>query len=331
MTVRLVVLLLSVVAISCGDDAPRTPTAPTPPVPDPRVLSITCPQVAVAGTTGTATAVTYPTPTTVGGLAPVTVTCSPFSGASFPLGTTSVACQAVDARNTAAACTFTVLVSKIPTLTRTRFLAFGDSTTGGEVTFPSGTGLWGESAQSGRLLLMPSASYPTQLLDLLTNRYVSQVGSIQVTTSSQSGEPASVGVQRFPSVMASVRPEVVLLLEGYNDLNLYGSSGISIGISALNSMASEARNRGARVFLASLTPSRPGGRNSINPALLVEFNSRLRTLASGEGSVFVDLYNALLPGLTNYIGADGLHPTEVGYRRMAEEFFVAIRATLEVP
>jgi len=47
--------------------------------------------------------------------------------------------------------------------------------------------------------------------------------------------------------------------------------------------------------------------------------------------VFVDLYNALLPGLTNYIGADGLHPTEAGYRRMAEEFFVAIRATLEAP
>jgi lysophospholipase L1-like esterase len=138
-------------------------------------------------------------------------------------------------------------------------------------------------------------------------------------------------VARFPGVMASTRPEVVLLLEGYNDLNLFGASGISRGISALDTMAREARNRGARVFMASLTPPRPGGRNSIDPTLIIEFNRRLRTLASGESAVFVDLYNALLPSVTTYIGTDGLHPTEAGYRRMAEEFFVAIRATLEAP
>jgi len=56
---------------------------------------------------------------------------------------------------------------------------------------------------------------------------------------------------------------------------------------------------------------------------------RLRTLAAGEGAVYVNLYDALLPSLTTYIGVDGLHPTEAGYRRMAEEFLFGIRTTLE--
>jgi lysophospholipase L1-like esterase len=276
--------------------------------------------------------VSYPQPITRGGLAPVTVTCSPFSGSTFPVGTTTVACQAVDARNTAAACTFAVLVSRTPTLTRTRFLAFGDSTTAGEVSSPTATGLSDTEAWNSPLIVVPSASYPTQLLNLLTTRYTTQASSLQVTNAGVSGEAASEGgVARFPGVMSTVRPEAVLLLEGYNDLNLYGSRGISAAIAALDTMAKEARGRGARVFLASLTPPRPGGRNSIDPALVIEFNSRLRTLASGEGAVFVDLYSALQSSLTTYIGIDGLHPTEAGYRRMAEEFFVAIRATLETP
>jgi lysophospholipase L1-like esterase len=31
------------------------------------------------------------------------------------------------------------------------------------------------------------------------------------------------------------------------------------------------------------------------------------------------------------IGSDGLHPTEAGYRRIAELFFAAIRTALQVP
>ena len=48
-----------------------------------------------------------------------------------------------------------------------------------------------------------------------------------------------------------------------------------------------------------------------------------------EGAVFVDLYTALLPEAPTVIGVDGLHPTEAGYRRIAEVFFTAISSTLE--
>jgi lysophospholipase L1-like esterase len=222
-------------------------------------------------------------------------------------------------------------VSRIPTLTRTRFLAFGDSITAGEVTVPISAGTMGDAPVWGPLRIVPEASYPTQLLTLLRGRYVSQTASIQVTNAGKSGEGALEGAQRLPGVMTSVNPNVVLLLEGYNDLGVYGSRGINLGIAGMDSMAREARNRGARVFIASLTPSRPGGVNTLPPNWLVEYNNRLRTLAFSEGAVYVNLYGALLPSLTTYIGVDGLHPTEAGYRRMAEEFLIAIRAALEAP
>jgi lysophospholipase L1-like esterase len=328
MTARFAPLIASLLVVSCGGtDSPTSPT-PTPPAGG---LTITCPTGVVATTTTTSVAVTFPTPTTTGGQAPVTVTCSPFSGSTFSLGTTTVACQATDARNTAAACTFPVVVSRIPTLTRTRFLAFGDSVTAGEVTIPISAGLMGEAPVWGPLRVVPETSYPTQLLTLLRGRYVSQSAFIQVTNAGKSGEGALEGAQRFPGVLTSSNANVVLLLEGYNDLGLYGSRGINVGVAGIDAMAKEARNRGARVFIASLTPSRPGGVNTLSPDWLVEYNSRLRTLAAGEGAVYVNLYDAMLPSLTTYIGVDGLHPTEAGYRRMADEFLIAIRSTLETP
>jgi lysophospholipase L1-like esterase len=53
-------------------------------------------------------------------------------------------------------------------------------------------------------------------------------------------------------------------------------------------------------------------------------------VATGENAVFVDLYQALLGNVTAYIGPDGLHPTEIGYQKIAETFLNAIQSTLEV-
>ena len=58
-------------------------------------------------------------------------------------------------------------------------------------------------------------------------------------------------------------------------------------------------------------------------------NTRLRAIATGENAVFVDLYQALVGNITLYIGVDGLHPTEVGYQRIAETFFSSIQVNLE--
>jgi len=220
--------------------------------------------------------------------------------------------------------------SKLPTLSRTRFLAFGDSLTAGEVTVPLGTvpGLRGAGVlnpPSLRMLVVPAASYPTQLLPLLRARYPAQFPSI--TNAGVPGEYSFQGVQRLPSEMAASSPDVVLLLEGINDLP-FGNTDLPAG--SLQTMAADAKRRGAVVLLSTMMPGKPGGRNTQNVALVEELNAKIKMIAAVEGVVLVNLYDQLLPEASTLIGSDGLHPTEAGYKRMADVFFAAIQATLEM-
>lgn len=324
MALRFVLVLLALVLSACGGDSDN-PTGPTPnPNPDPVALRLTCPAAASASTSGNTASVTYTLPAATGGRAPVTVACTPPAGSTFPLGATNVACTATDATAATASCTFTVTVTRQPTLSRTAFLAFGDSVTLGEVTVPSTSASDHDPFSFGKLQVVPAAAYPTQLRTMLAGRYVAQANELVMTNAGISGETAVAGAQRFPNVVANTRPGAVLILEGLNDINRFGPTFLSRAVAAVESMSKEARARGARVFIASLPPSRPGGVNTVNPTYIDEFNIRLRNMAMGEDAVYVDIHRALSSNVTTYIGADGLHPTEAGYRRMAEEFFAEI-------
>lgn len=221
--------------------------------------------------------------------------------------------------------------SKNPTLSRTRFLAFGDSLTSGEVTAPVGLvpdgGISLLQPPNFKMVLVPSASYPTQLASMLQSRYPTQAGSISITNAGLPGEFSFFGVERFPAEVAAANPEVVLLLEGANDLRIFGPGTPAM---ALQEMMAEGRRRGARVFVATPMPSKPGGRNSLSNTVLGELSAILKVAAAAENAVVVDLFGSLMPEVNTVIGADGLHPTEVGYKRIAEMFFAAIQANLEV-
>ena len=97
----------------------------------------------------------------------------------------------------------------------------------------------------------------------------------------------------------------------------------------ISELAGEARRRGARVFICTLAPGRPG-RVQIPTSALQAINDRLRQVARSEGAVLVDLYSALLPEVNANVSIDGLHLTPLGYRRVAETVFAAIRADLEI-
>lgn len=215
-----------------------------------------------------------------------------------------------------------VAVTTAPRLSRTSFLAFGDSLTSGEVTAPS-TGVLFPSAG---LVVLPSAAYPTQLYHLLTDRYRDQAETITVLNAGLGGEQADQGVARLSSACADAQPEAVLLLEGVNGIN----EGTDPIIRALTAMVDEAESSGRRVFIATLVPTIEGRQRSQSILRVEELNARIARLASAEGAVLVDLYKGMLPEAQTLIGVDGLHPTEAGYKRMAELFFEAIRADLEV-
>jgi lysophospholipase L1-like esterase len=210
-----------------------------------------------------------------------------------------------------------------PRLSRTRFLAFGDSFTAGEVTNPASS----SSSSIGKLVLVPTASYPAVLQGRLWAAYTPQASTISVTNGGEAGERILDGAQRFPGIFDATRPEVLLIMEGANGLPQVGPD-ISTGVMRI--MVQHAKAGNARVFVGSMIPQvagRPRGNTPVSE--LLAYNTTLQLMSQQEAVVYVDLYNPMLPDAATLIGSDGLHPTEAGYGRIAELFFNAIRANLE--
>ncbi|HEY7448697.1 MAG TPA: GDSL-type esterase/lipase family protein [Vicinamibacterales bacterium] len=195
-----------------------------------------------------------------------------------------------------------------------RFLAFGDSMTEGTTSATFQSILTAGLAQS----------YPYKLQDRMRARYTAQ--TVFVMNGGRAGERATDGVARLPSVISEAAPNVLLLIEGVNDLNAFGGDGIGPAIGALETMVKFARARGISVFVATLPPQRPGGPKAFSEHLVGRFNNELKRMAPEEGATVIDI-NA---GFTlDLIGEDGLHPTEAGYARVAEIVFDAMRVKFE--
>jgi lysophospholipase L1-like esterase len=272
-------------------------------------------------------AVTYSAPEVRGGQNPVNVTCSPESGATFPIGETRVTCTGTDGLQRQATCSFNVTVTKLPQLSRLRYLAFGDSITAGEVTFPVSSA---SAARFTKQVVVPSAAYPTVLQRLLRARYQFQGDQIVVNNAGVGGEKAIDARNRFFATLSSFRPDVVLILTGHNDIPRGEDGAASSAATEVRIMTQGAKAAGARVFVATPVPGRPGGNRTIDPFLLQDYAGRMRNVAATEGVYLVDLYAAMLPEVFRYLGVDGLHPNEAGYTRIAELFFEAIQRELEV-
>jgi lysophospholipase L1-like esterase len=82
------------------------------------------------------------------------------------------------------------------------------------------------------------------------------------------------------------------------------------------------------VFLATLPPQREGGPKAGAAGLLTRYNDGLRAMAANKGANLVDVFSQV--AVTD-IGADGLHPTEDGYQRIAEIWLEALKTHYETP
>jgi lysophospholipase L1-like esterase len=300
--------LLTTVACSGG---------PAMPTPVPGAPSLSCPAGAAAPShNGAPALVTFETPAAEGGASPVSVVCQPASGSMFQIGTTVVVCSAADALARQASCAFTVSVTPIPRLDKVRFLAFGDSITEGKVSL-SGLTL---------TVAFPDA-YPFKLQGKLAARYEDQ--QFTVTNAGLGGEGAGTGARRLPLELSSFQPEVLLLLDGANDLLALRDDGILPVVNALRTMIRDAEARGVRVFLATQPPAIPGTLRGYAASSVPKLNAEIRKLATAEGVTLVDLYAAFPTDPAGLIGADGLHPTAQGYELIAQTFFESIMQTLE--
>jgi lysophospholipase L1-like esterase len=314
----------TLLAIGACTGSPAKPT-PTPPPPTPDPLKITCPApVSQPSATGQPISVHYGAATTTGGTPPVEIVCTPASDTAFQVGSTAVACRASDTKTATDACVFTVTVTAPPPrLSLTNFVAFGDSMTAGEIVSEG-------SIPGLRILLVDFLkSYPADLRAGLAARYTTQSNDIVVLNQGKSAETAVAGTARLPSVLSAGAAQALLLMEGANDL-----PDTSHALPAMRTMVQTARGRGLRVFLATLPPQNPNAtcfpNHGANWAFVVPYNDGLRSIAASENAVLVDVYSAFNGDTTTLVDCDGLHPTALGYQRIAETFLTSIRQTLEL-
>ena len=338
---RAVALVLAVLTAGCGDD---TPTAPTPTTPGTiAVALLSCPPSVERQSVDALPVTISWDPPTVAGIPVDKGSCSPVSGSAFPIGTSMVVCTA-DQTSLASSCSFSITITPpAPTLRFTRFMAFGDSITAGEVgdsVLPPGVtareilarlrAVRGRPIPGTSNAVQPLNAYPAQLHNLLTSAYATQL--ISVANEGLSGERASEGVSRLTASLLAGQPEVLMLFEGFNDIDDTPNNVASIAAD-LRSMALNAQGRGVEVLLATLTPV-TDAREESNPgtrATIIALNTEIRGMAAalGLGGV-VDLY-AALDGVPGTIGADGFHPTVTGYRQMATFFFAEIVSRYDIP
>jgi lysophospholipase L1-like esterase len=128
---------------------------------------------------------------------------------------------------------------------------------------------------------------------------------------------------RFRQDVVALRPKVVVILAGTNDIA--GNTGPSTSEMIednLASMAEIASANGIRAVLASILPAfdypwRPG----LQPApTIAAVNEWMKEYARAHKLVYLDYYAAMVDerrGLRAEYGTDGVHPNKAGYDVMA--------------
>lgn len=213
-----------------------------------------------------------------------------------------------------------------PTLTVSKILAFGDSITEGVDSPPLSLDAWSWNLPlaAGR-----PQSYPYKLKALIDARYTGQ--TIDVYNGGWAGRQARDDRERFSQAVSEGRPDLILLLEGANDLNapLGANEGMNARVdsvvNALEDMVRDAQARRIPVLIATQTPQRPGGPKAGGVELIARFNDTLRTMATKKDVPVVDLSQLPL----SFMGQDGLHPTEAGYEHIAQIWFETIKSRYE--
>ena len=247
-----------------------------------------------------------------GGASPVTVTCDPGVRVRRSPWQHASECAATDAQSRAATCSFNVTLTGFK-LGAVRFDTFGDSLTEGETGRPS----------FALPFLDPPNAYPTRLQAAFDETYPGQ--GIVVINRGLSGDSVEATESKMRQFLPIDRPEVALLLTGFNNLTQRvqsrtrrlgrvrerGGQG-SRRDTRLPGPNQGSQRRRAHVFLSNLTPPGPTGSNRIDGSAIVQVNGRVRQVAAAEGAVLVDAYAAFVGHESDYVNADGLHLRPAG-------------------
>lgn len=190
-------------------------------------------------------------------------------------------------------------------------ISFGSSTIchGANIT------AFGDSLTTG--VGSESGGYPPKLNNLLNNKGKPST----VVNMGVGGEITMQGINRFDSVLASFATDIILIMEGINDVGF----GLSMETSGYNiqAMIDKAKAAGVTPVLATLTPSSWNGETAIPQA----WNPMLQSLAGNNGIRIADQYAVILPTWSS-ITVDGIHPNDSGYQIIANTWYSTIASMI---
>lgn len=148
------------------------------------------------------------------------------------------------------------------------------------------------------------------------------------------GQTTAQMVLRFRQDVVALAPKAVVILAGTNDIaGNTGPASLEEIESNLAAMTELAQANGITVLLCSVLPVydypwKPG----LQPAAkIVALNAWLKQYAAQRGATFVDYHTRFADerqGMRPEHAADGVHPTDAGYRIMADIVEPLIRRAL---
>jgi lysophospholipase L1-like esterase len=157
-----------------------------------------------------------------------------------------------------------------------------------------------------------------------------------------SGQTTPQMLIRFRSDVIALRPKVVVILAGTNDLaGNTGTETVSEIEDNLSTMTDLARAHSIHVVLASVTPvSNYGPRREGRPAMTVgrppekilELNTWMKKYVLENGYTYLDYFSATVDDkgfLKKELSEDGLHPNAKGYAVMGPLAEQAIQSALK--
>ncbi|MDO6390112.1 SGNH/GDSL hydrolase family protein [Pontibacter sp. BT731] len=140
---------------------------------------------------------------------------------------------------------------------------------------------------------------------------------------------------RFTPDVINLKPEVVVILAGTNDIaGNTGPSSVKMITDNLAAMAQLAKANGIKVVLSSILPVKeyPWSKDADAVGMIAQVNTWMKRYAAEQGFVYLDYFAAMADeeqGLKKEYSGDGVHPDLKGYAVMEPLVLKAVEDALK--